>query len=86
MLGLSSLLMPGLAGLIVFEFLRPFRDNNIDKPIALWALGLGALLSSLSLGLGKGATALNVIALLLNVAALILLGLVAWSLSHLKLM
>ena len=86
MLGLASLLMLGLAALIFFEALRPFRDNNIDKPIALWALGLGALLSAVSLGMRKGATVLNAIALLLNVAALILLGLVLWSLSHMKLM
>lgn len=85
-LGLSSLLFLGLAALIFFEFLRPFHDSNIDKPIVLWALGLGALLSSLALGLRKGAIVLNAIALLLNVIALTILGLVLWSLSHMKLM
>ena len=49
-------------------------------------LGLAAVLSAVALGLRKGATVLNAIALLLNVAALVLLGLVLWSLSHMKLM
>ncbi len=85
-LGLSSLLMLGLAALLFFEVVRPFHDNNIDQPLVLWALGLGAILSLLALCLHKGATLLNVLALVLNVTGLILVGLVVWSLSHMKLM
>ena len=84
--GLTSILLPGLAALIFFEILRPFHDNNIDQPIVLVALSLGAVLSALALALRKGAIIFNVLALLLNVAALIVIGLIFWSLSHIKLM
>ena len=84
-LGLISLALLGLEALIFFEWIRPFRDNNIDQPLGLCFAGLGALLSLFSLLGRKGAVVLNVIALLLNVAALIAVGLLAWSLSHMRL-
>jgi hypothetical protein len=85
-LGLASLFLLGFEGLIFFEFIRPFRDNNIDQPLGLCGAGLGALLSLFALWRRQGAIALNVIALLLNISALVAVGLIAWSLSHMKLM
>jgi hypothetical protein len=86
MLGLSSLFLLGLDALIFFEFIRPFRDNNIDQPLGLAAAALGAILSVLAIGLRKGATVLNIITLLLNVGALIAVSLIVRSLSHMKIM
>ena len=85
-LGLVSLFLLVLEGLIFFEVIRPFHDNNIDQPLGLCGAGLGALLSLLAIWRRQGAVALNVIALLLNIAALVAVGLIAWSLSHMKLM
>lgn len=85
-LGLISLLLLGFEALIFFEFIRPFHDNNIDQPLGLWGAGLGASLSLFALLRRQGAILLNVIALVLNVAALSAVGLIAWSLSHMKLM
>lgn len=85
-LGLVALLLFGLEGLIFFEVIRPFHENNIDQPLGLCAAGLGAFLSLLALWRRQGAVALNVVALLLNIAALVAVGVIAWSLSHMKLM
>ena len=85
-LGLISLLLLGFEALIFFEFIRLFHDNNIDQPLGLWGAGLGASLSLFALLRRQGAILLNVIALVLNVAALSAVGLIAWSLSHMKLM
>jgi hypothetical protein len=84
-LGLTSLALLGLEASIFFEWIRPFRDNNIDQPMGLCLAGLGALLSLFSLGARKGAMILNIIAFLLNVGALIAVGLLALSLSHMRL-
>lgn len=84
-LGLMSLALLGLEALIFFEVIRPFRDNNIDQPMGLCLAGLGALLSLFSLGARKGAMILNIIAFLLNIATLIAVGLIALSLSHMRL-
>ncbi len=85
-LGLASLLLLGVEALIFFEFIRPFHDNNIDQPLGLCVSGLGALLSLFALWRRQGAIALNLIALLLNITALVAVGLIAWSLSHMRLM
>ena len=85
-LGLISLLLLGFEALIFCEFIRPFHDNNIDQLFGLWGAGLGASLSLFALLRRQGAILLNVIALVLNVAALSAVGLIAWSLSHMKLM
>ena len=85
-LGLTSLGFLLLDALIFFEVIRPFRDNDIDQPLAFCLAGAGALLSSFSLGARKGATLLNIIALALNTAALIAVGLLARALSHMRLM
>jgi hypothetical protein len=84
-LGLTSLALLALDALIFFEVIRPFRDNHIDQPLAFSLAALGALLSLFSLGARKGAAILNVIALVLNVAALVAVRLLIQSLSHMRL-
>lgn len=84
-LGFASLAALALGVLIFFEIIRPFHDGNIDMPIAIGAGVVGALLSFGGLVLRKGAVILNAIALLLNVLALIAVALIAWSLSHMRL-
>ena len=85
-LGLISLGLLALDALIFFEVIRPFRNNDIDQPLAFSLAGAGALLSAYSLGARKGATVLNIIAFALNVAAVIAVGLLAQALSHMRLM
>lgn len=85
-LGLTSLALLGLDALIFFEVIRPFRDNHIDQPLAFSLAGVGALLSLFSLGARKGAVILNVVAFLLNIAALVAVRLLILSLSHMRLM
>ena len=84
-LGLISLALLGLDTLIFFEVIRPFRDGNIDQPLGYSLAGLGTLLSLFSLGARKGATALNIVAFVLNIGAIIAVGLLARSLSHMRL-
>jgi hypothetical protein len=85
-LGLASLLALGFGALLFFEIIRPFHDNNIDIPLAIGAAVVGALLSVGALILRKGAVALNIVAPLLNLAALAVGACLVHSLSHMRLM
>jgi hypothetical protein len=84
-LGLSSLLSLGLGALLFFEIIRPFRDGNIDMPLAIGAASAGALLGLIGVVRRRGAVWLNILALILNVLALIAVGLIVMSLSHMPL-
>jgi hypothetical protein len=85
-LGVTSLLALGLGFLLFFEVIRPFHDGNIDMPLAIGCAVAGALLALVGVVRRRGAVWLNVVALLLNILALIAVGLIVMSLSHMPLM
>jgi hypothetical protein len=84
-LGITSFLALGLGFLLFFEVIRPFHDGNIDMPLAIGCAVAGALLALVGVVRRRGAVWLNVVALLLNVLALIAAGLIVMSLSHMPL-
>ena len=59
-----------LGMMLLFEVIRPFRDMNIDGPIALWLWGLGALVAIVALWRRQGAVVLQALALSCNLLAL----------------
>ncbi len=84
--GLISLALLGLATLIFFEILRPFRDGGIDLPMAVAFVIGSAAFSSAAITFGKGAAVLNWIALIVSMLALFGVALLFQALSHMKLM
>jgi ABC-type uncharacterized transport system permease subunit len=70
----ASLALLVLGLLLVFEVIRPFRDLSIDGPIAMGCWVAGALLAAVALWRRQGARAANIVALALNVLALLTMG------------
>jgi hypothetical protein len=77
------LLVCGL--LLLFEVVRPFRDLAIDGPIAIGAWSTGFLLAVVSVWLRRGSRVLGIIALVLNLLALVCVSAVLYLLSGMKL-
>jgi hypothetical protein len=77
------LLVCGL--LLFFEVVRPFRDLAIDGPIAMGAWSAGFLLAVIALWLRGGSRALGIVALVLNLLALVCVSAILYSLSGMKL-
>ena len=86
---MSSSLLPGLSLLLFacgvlmfFEVVRPFRDPDIDMPIAVGCWVLGLVLAAAGLWLRHGMFALNITALVFNALALLAVGVLFWLLSR----
>ncbi len=85
---MRNYLLPGLSlllfawGLLLFfEVVRPFRDPDIDMPIALGCWVLGLALAAAGLWLRHGMFALNIVMLVLNSLVLAALGILFWLIS-----
>lgn len=74
--GLSLLLLFACGLLLFFEVVRPFRDPDIDMPIALGCWVLGLALAAAGLRLRRGMFAFNIVML-----ALAALGILFWLIS-----
>jgi hypothetical protein len=76
-----SLLLFACGLLLFFEVVRPFRDPDIDMPIALGCWVLGLALAAAGLWLRQGMFALNIAALALNLLVMAALGVLFWLIS-----
>jgi hypothetical protein len=85
-LGLAAFALLGCSGLIFTEIVRPFRDNNIDLPMAVGGCVLAASLSSAALSFHMGARVLNFIGLILSLLALFAVAFIFEALSHMRFM
>jgi len=85
-LGLFALTILGCSALIFTEIVRPFRDNNIDLPMAVAGCVLAASLTSAALSFHKGARILNFIGLILSLLALFATAFIFEALSHMRFM
>lgn len=81
-LAIIAILLSCLAGLLVFEVIRPFRDLSIDGPVALGAWGVGIVLSIAALLIRRGSRVLPVTALVANVLPLSGALVLLWLLSR----
>jgi hypothetical protein len=84
-LGLLALISLAFGSLVFFEFFRPFRNGEIDNPLAVAAAVVSVILSSAALNFRQGAAWLNGAVLVLGLVALVAVALVIQALSHMRL-
>jgi CHASE2 domain-containing sensor protein len=84
-LGFAALAFLVFGSLVFFEFIRPFRNGEIDNPLAVTAAVVSVILSSAALSFRKGAAWLNAIVLVLGLTALAAVALIIQALSHMRL-
>ena len=71
--------------LLLFEVVRPFRDLSIDGPIAMAAWSFGFLLAVVAVWWRRGSRTLGIVALLLNLLAIVIVSAMLFSLTRMKL-
>ena len=81
-LAVVALLLSCVGLLVFFEFIRPFRNPAIDIPLSLAALGIGAVLATISLFLPARSRVLCAVGILFNVLPLLGALALLWFLSH----
>jgi hypothetical protein len=77
-----ALLCSGVGLFLIFEVVRPFRDLNVDGPLALAAWGVGTVCAAAGFFLRERSIALSAVALVANVLPLAGTLALLWMLSR----